>query len=206
MNKNQKNDGISRRSFINRVGTGIAGSYVIAPAMKALPKEVKDEAVKISEGKVALEFTVNGKSVKLYIEPSTTLVEVLRNELNLTGTKISCNQGECGTCTVLVDNEAVYSCHILALDVAGKSITTIEGLMNGEELHPVQQAFVDHDGLQCGFCTPGQIMAAQALLLKQPKPTKEQVLDGMSGNLCRCSAYPNILDSVLAAAEKNSKQ
>lgn len=203
MSENSNEKGISRRNFLNRVGTGIAGSYVIAPAMKALPKEVKDEAQKISEGKVMLELTVNGKKVKSYIDPNTTLVEFIRDELNLTGTKVSCNHGECGACTVLMNNEAVYSCHILALDAAGKEVITIEGLMNGEKLHPVQQAFADHDGLQCGFCTPGQIMAAEALLRKHPKPTKEQVLDGMSGNICRCSAYPHILNSVIAAAEKN---
>ena len=199
--KSEEKKGISRRNFLNRVGTGIAGAYVIAPAMKALPKEAAKDAEKISEGKVLLQLSVNGKKIKTYIEPNTTLVELLRDELNLFGTKVVCNQGECGGCTVLLDNKAVYSCHILALDAAGKEVVTIEGLMTGEELHPIQKAFADHDGLQCGFCTPGQLMAAQALLIKNPKPTKEEVIDGMSGNICRCAAYPNILKSVLAAAE-----
>lgn len=195
---------ISRRSFLNRVGTGIAGTYVLTPAMKALPKEVKEDAKNLSEGKVLLDITVNGKKVKSYIEPNTTLVEFLRNELKLMGTKVACNQGECGCCTVLLNNKAVYSCHILALDAAGKEVVTVEGLMNGEELHPIQKAFVEHDGLQCGFCTPGQIMSAQAILIEHPKPSKEEVLEGMSGTICRCAAYPNILKSVLAAAEKSN--
>jgi aerobic-type carbon monoxide dehydrogenase small subunit (CoxS/CutS family) len=130
-------------------------------------------------------------------------VELLRDHLELTGTKIGCNQGECGSCTVLVNGKAVYSCHILALDVAGKNVVTVEGLMKGEELHPVQEAFIEHDGLQCGYCTPGQIMAAQALLLKNPKPDKNEIIEGMSGNICRCAAYPNIIKSVVAAAENN---
>ncbi len=199
--KEEKNS-ISRRNFLNRVGTGIAGTYVLTPAIKALPKENINEAKLISEGKVVLEITVNGKKYKSYIDPNTTLVNYLRNHLELTGTKVVCDQGECGGCTVLIDNKAVYSCHILALDAFGKEVITIEGLMNGEELHPVQQAFVDHDGIQCGFCTPGQIMAAQALLIKNPKPNRQQVLEGMAGNLCRCAAYPKIIESVIAASEK----
>ncbi len=138
------------------------------------------------------------------MEPQTSLAELLRHQLKLTGTKIVCNHGECGACTVLLDNKVVYACHMLALDAAGKSVITIEGLLQGEELHPLQKAFVDHDGLQCGFCTPGQIMAAQGLLLKNPHPTREEVLVGMSGNLCRCAAYPHIIESVLAAAQNNS--
>jgi xanthine dehydrogenase YagT iron-sulfur-binding subunit len=134
--------------------------------------------------------------------PETTLVEVLRDHLNLTGTKVTCNQGECGACTVLMDGKPVYSCHLLAVDAEGTEITTIEGLMDGEKLHPIQEAFIEHDGLQCGFCTPGQIMAAQGILNKKGNPTRDDILEGMSGNLCRCAAYPNILASAVAAAEK----
>jgi len=105
-----------------------------------------------------------------------------------------------------LDGKAVYSCHILALDAVGKEVTTIEGLLSGEELHPIQQAFIEHDGYQCGFCTPGQIMSAQALLLKNPKPDREQVKEAMAGNLCRCSAYPKIVESVLAAAANHFDQ
>ncbi|MFC2136494.1 (2Fe-2S)-binding protein [Bacteroidota bacterium] len=149
-----------------------------------------------------MKLKVNGKNLRLMIQPETTLVEILRDKLQLTGTKISCNNGECGGCTVLLDGNAVYSCHMLALDAAGKEVITIEGLMNGEELHPLQQAFIDEDGLQCGFCTPGQIMAAYALLLNNPAPTKDEITEAMSGNLCKCAAYPNIIKSVQKAAVK----
>jgi len=152
--------------------------------------------------KEMLILKVNGKPVRVLVEPRTTLAELLRGHLRLTGTKVVCNHGECGACTVLLDGKAVYSCHMLALDAAGKEVVTIEGLMDGENLHPLQTAFIEEDGLQCGFCTPGQVMAAYALLMKHPKPTVEQVKEGMSGNLCRCAAYPNIVKSVMAAAKK----
>jgi aerobic-type carbon monoxide dehydrogenase small subunit (CoxS/CutS family) len=128
-----------------------------------------------------------------------TLAEVLRDRLDLTGTKVCCNQGTCGTCTVLLDDVAVYSCHMLALDAAGHRVTTIEGLMEGEELHPLQKAFVDRDGLQCGYCTPGQVMSAEALLLENPDPTTNEIREAMTGNLCRCGAYPKIIESIEAA-------
>jgi aerobic-type carbon monoxide dehydrogenase small subunit (CoxS/CutS family) len=203
-NEKQGND-ISRRGFIKGVGAGIAGGCVLPALEKAAVAQASEATEKAHAGKELLSLTVNGKPVRLLVEPKTTLVEVLREHLQLTGTKLVCNKGTCGGCTVLLDGRAVYSCHMLALDAAGREVTTIEGLMTGEELHPVQQAFVDKDGYQCGFCTPGQVMAAQALLLKHPRPTREQVLEGMSGNICRCAAYPKILDSALAAAEKMRK-
>lgn len=198
MSERSESKGISRRKFIQGVGTGVIGSSVLVDSLQAGSKKAQKQP---SEGAEALFLKVNGKAVNLKIDPETTLIEVLRDFLHLTGTKLVCNQGECGACTVLLDGVAVYSCHMLALDAAGKSVTTIEGLLTGEKLHPIQEAFVHHDGLQCGFCTPGQIMAAHALLLKNPKPTKDQVLEGMSGNICRCGAYPKIIESVLAAAE-----
>ncbi len=194
----------SRRSFIKGVGAGVVGGTVLH-ALDAAPLAGGDESASDQPGKVPLELSVNGHKVRVMVEPRTTLVEVLRDRLELTGTKLVCNRGECGGCTVLLDDQPVYSCHILALDAAGRKVTTVEGLMTGEKLHPIQEAFIEHDGLQCGFCTPGQVMAAQGLLLKYPRPTREQVLVGMSGNLCRCGAYPNILASVLAAAEKSGK-
>lgn len=189
---------ISRRKFINQFGGGVVGTYALLPALQ---KPVKKNTVN-EERKVSLQFKVNGQSIKTSVEPETTLVELLRDDLQLTGTKIICNHGECGGCTVLLDGKAVYSCHMLALDADGKEIITIEGILTGEKLHPVQEAFVEKDGLQCGFCTPGQIMTAYALLLQNPHPTKEEVLKGMSGNLCRCAAYPKIIESVLEAAER----
>ena len=193
----------TRRKFIKGVSTGLAASYAYSPGIAKITKKIEKETEDFIEGKQLLTLTVNDSPVKLMIRPETTLVELLRDHLELTGTKIGCNQGECGSCTVLINGKSVYSCHILALDVAGKDVVTVEGLMKGEELHPIQEAFIDHDGLQCGYCTPGQIMAAQALLLKNPKPDKEEVIEGMSGNICRCAAYPNIIKSVVAAAENN---
>jgi xanthine dehydrogenase YagT iron-sulfur-binding subunit len=201
MNEDSKPRKFTRRKFIKGVGTGVAGAYAFVPGIERISKKIIDETLD-EEGKSQLSLIVNGKRIKTKVEPRTTLAELLRDKLKLTGTKLVCNQGECGSCTVLLDGKAVYSCHMLALDADGREVTTIEGLLTGEKLSPVQEAFIDHDGIQCGFCTPGQIMSAQALLNKYPKPTKEQILDGMSGNICRCSAYPNIIKSVVAAAEK----
>lgn len=194
-----KKGDISRRQFIKRMGTGVASGYVISPTLVAAPALGLAEEEEGRDNLQELALTVNGKKVRVRVEPRTTLAELVREHLHLTGTKIVCNAAECGNCTVLLDGKAVYACHTLALDAAGKEVTTIEGLLSGEELHPIQKAFHEQDGYQCGFCTPGQIMAAHAILLQTPNPTREQVLKGMSGNICRCAAYPKIIDSVLAA-------
>ncbi len=198
-----KKKGLSRRSFIKGVGSGVVGSYVVAPALtkSRVGKISENESLKLDEGMYVLSTKVNGKKIIAKVKGNTTLVEFLRDELQLTGTKVICNQGECGGCTVLLDGKTVYSCQMLALDADGKEVLTIEGLMNGEELHPVQKAFVDKDGLQCGFCTPGQVMAAYGLLIKNPNPSDSQIQYGMSGNLCRCAAYPKIVESVKTAAK-----
>jgi aerobic-type carbon monoxide dehydrogenase small subunit (CoxS/CutS family) len=204
MNKKNPDPGFTRRKFVQGMGAGLVGSYALANPSQASPKLLAEQEVASENAgreKLCLRLKVNRKPVKVWVEPRTTLVEVLRDELHLTSAKVVCNQGHCGACTVLLDNKAVYSCHMLALDAEDKEVLTLEGLLSGEELSPIQEAFLNHDGYQCGFCTSGQIMAAHALLLKHPKPTRAQVLEGMSGNLCRCGAYPNILKSVLAAAE-----
>jgi aerobic-type carbon monoxide dehydrogenase small subunit (CoxS/CutS family) len=194
----------SRRNFIKNVTTGMIGTSVAIGTLKDAKaqtgEEIKEEVPLKDHEK--LSFNLNGRDVQVFIPPNTSLAELLRNHFELTGTKIVCNHGECGGCTVVVDKKAVYSCQMLAMDVEGKEVVTIEGLLDGENLHPLQQAFVDKDGLQCGFCTPGQIMAAYALLLENPKPDRETVIDGMSGNICRCSAYPKIIDSVLEATKR----
>lgn len=143
---------------------------------------------------------VNGNSYNLNVETHRTLVEVLRETLGFTGTKKSCNEGECGACTVLMDGKSVASCLILAVAAQGKEITTIEGLSKGEKLHPVQEAFVKNTAIQCGYCTPGMVMSAKALLDENPEPTTEEVRRAISGNLCRCTGYQQIVDAVMAAA------
>lgn len=148
-----------------------------------------------------IQFELNGKKVEIPLEKNQTLLWALRINFNLTGTKYGCGLGYCGTCTVLMDNEPVRSCGILMEDVAGKKITTIEGMSVNGKLHPVQQAFVDHDALQCGYCTPGMIMNAYGLLLKNPNPTREQIVDGMEGNLCRCGAHTHIIDAIESASK-----
>ncbi|MCP5045889.1 MAG: (2Fe-2S)-binding protein [bacterium] len=203
MSKNPNASGISRRKFLKGSGAGVVGGAVLPGALTGKPADAKKETPSPQQQKMPLSLTVNGKAVNVSVEPRTTLSQLLRDHLQLTGTKIMCNQAECGSCTVLMNGKSIYSCHTLALDAAGQDIVTVEGLMKAEELHPIQEAFIEQDGFQCGFCTPGQIMATRALLLKYPKPNREQVKELMSGNLCRCGAYPNIVKSVLAAAEKN---
>ena len=195
---------ISRRKFIKNLGGGVVGAGVAVQTLSAKPKK-KDKQSPKNGSKVELALTVNNKSFLLMVEPEATLADILRDQLKLTGTKVVCNHGECGACTVLLNGKTVYSCHMLALDAQGMEVTTIEGLMDGEKLHPIQEAFIEHDGLQCGFCTPGQVMAAQAIINTNPKPGKQEIIDGMSGNLCRCAAYPNILKSAIAAAEQINK-
>src|SRR5436190_12390644 len=148
-----------------------------------------------------LTFRLNGDEQALAVEPRRTLLDALRADLDLTGTKKVCDMGDCGACTVLLDGRAVYSCLVLAVDCQGREVTTIEGLARGSDLDPVQQAFVEADAYQCGFCTPGQIMSVKALLAEQPAPTEEDVRRAVSGNLCRCGAYQNIVRAGLRAAE-----
>lgn len=152
-------------------------------------------------GKQLTEFIVNGKTYRMSIEPSMTLIEVLREKMELTGTKLSCGIGSCGACTVLVDGKAICSCITLAKTVRGKNIQTIEGISNGTTLHPIQRAFIEHGAIQCGYCTPGMIMSAKALLDENKNSTKEEVKKGLEGNMCRCTGYIKIIKAVLSAAE-----
>jgi aerobic-type carbon monoxide dehydrogenase small subunit (CoxS/CutS family) len=149
-----------------------------------------------------ISFQLNGKKTEVLIDPTQTLLWVLRNHFGLTGTKYGCGMGFCGSCTVLIDNEAVRSCTVTLGDVKGKSIVTIEGLADGDQLHPVQKAFIEHDALQCGYCTPGMIMNATGLLLKNPAPTEIQIREGMENNFCRCGAHVRIVAAVQTAAEE----
>jgi aerobic-type carbon monoxide dehydrogenase small subunit (CoxS/CutS family) len=151
-------------------------------------------------------LTINGHQHMLSVEPRRTLLDALRHDLQLTGTKKVCDVGDCGACTVLVDGQAMYACLLLAVDCEGREITTIEGLSPNGELDPVQEAFIETDAFQCGFCTPGQIMSVKALLIQTPTPTDAEILRAVSGNLCRCGAYQHILEAGQIAAKKKNEE
>ena len=150
----------------------------------------------------AIRFKLNGRDTELVTDPNQILLWVLRNNLGLTGTKFGCGIGFCGSCTVLIDNEPVRSCMTAVGDIAGRSVVTIEGMETDGKLHPIQQAFIDHDALQCGFCTPGMILTASGLLAKNPSPSREEIVAGLEENLCRCGAHTRIIDAVQDAAGK----
>lgn len=197
--------GVSRRFFVQSLGVGAAatsvGTAAEAWAVKAAAKaDARDGTPIIGPDPAPITLTVNGKAVAMTIEPSTTLLEALRLHANLTGSKEVCDRGSCGACSVLIDGKLSVSCMMLAVDAVGTQITTVEGLAKGEELDPLQQAFVKHDALQCGFCTPGLVMACKAVLNSTPKPTLEQIKVGLSGNICRCGTYTNVFNATLEAS------
>jgi len=152
--------------------------------------------------KHSIQLTLNGEPKELFVEPHILLVDLIRRELGMTGTKKGCGTGDCGSCTVILDGRAVKSCLILAVEVDGSEILTIEGLRSGGKLHPLQEAFIQHGAIQCGFCSPGMMMSAKALLDLCPHPTEEQVKIAISGNLCRCTGYSKIIEAILAVAHK----
>jgi aerobic-type carbon monoxide dehydrogenase small subunit (CoxS/CutS family) len=152
--------------------------------------------------KQRIELHVNGRSCELFVEPWKTLLEAIRENLGLTGTKCGCDDGNCGACTVLIDGRAIKSCLMLALQARGKKILTIEGLGSAEKLHPLQQAFLDYFAVQCGFCTPGMILAAKALLDENPAATEEEIREGLHGNICRCTGYVKIVEAIEAARDE----
>lgn len=188
--------GVSRRSFLRGAGAGAAAAAVTGSALEhadaAAPAELS--------GKVAITLNVNGRTQMLQAEPRTTLLDALRNQLDLTGAKKVCDRGECGACTVMVDGKTACSCLMLAVDAQGKKLTTIEGLAPGGKLTPVQEAFIEHDALQCGFCTPGFVMSVTALLQKNTNPSDHDIREAISGNLCRCGTYQNMFAAIKSAA------
>ncbi len=187
--------GVSRRGFLATVGAAPMAAGILEQA-----KPVAAPQPPAAAEPVKAVLKVNGRSFKVQIEARETLLSVLREKLGLTGTKPGCEAGECGSCTVLIDGIPRYSCLTLALEAEGRDITTIEGLMKGEALGIVQKAFVEEDAMQCGYCTPGQIMAAEGLLRMNPDPSLDDVRQAMSGNLCRCGAYNHIFKAVRRAA------
>jgi xanthine dehydrogenase YagT iron-sulfur-binding subunit len=191
--------GVSRRGFITSVGTGAIGVAAAGALVKGAPPP-QAEAVKAGDVST-ITLTVNGRRQKVLVEARWSLLYVLRDQFGLTGTKVGCERGECGACTVLVDGQARYACLTLAVEADGHEITTVEGLMTGEELGPTQQAFAEEDAFQCGYCTPGQVMAAESLLRANPSPNIDQIRQGMAGNICRCGTYAHIFKAVAKAAD-----
>ena len=193
---------ISRRSFLERSGTGIAAVTAI-PALEVSILQARPQAgASPPEAGRQVRLKVNGQDHRLEVEDRWTLAEVLRDHLGLTGTRVGCDRGECGACTVLLDGKSVYSCSYLAVWADGKEISTVEGLASGNQLDPLQASFIEHDGPQCGFCTSGQLMSAKALLNQNPNPTEQEARQAMAGNICRCSNFNHYLEAVLAAAQK----
>lgn len=200
----KKHKGVSRRDFLKGFGGGAIGTAVVSTGLLH-PREVEaysTEFVGRPRSKSPVNLKVNGKNYRLEVEHRETLAEVLRDQLGLTGTRIGCDRGECGACTVVVDGQNLYSCSQLAVWMEGKQIVTIEGLAKADKLDPLQEAFVENDGPQCGFCTSGQILSGKALLLRHSKPTEAQVRKALSGNLCRCGNYNREVAAVIAAASK----
>jgi len=188
--------GITRRGFLQIMGAGAVASGA-SGAFSAEPAAETAEPAELTR----IRLLVNGRRHRLTVEPRWSLLFVLREKLGLTGTKVGCERGECGACTVLLDGQPRYSCLTLAVESEGKEITTLEGLMRGEDLGPVQQAFLERDAFQCGYCTPGQIMAVEGLLRSTPDPSFEEIRRGVSGNLCRCGTYDHIFKAARRAAD-----
>ncbi|HEV3039482.1 MAG TPA: (2Fe-2S)-binding protein [Candidatus Angelobacter sp.] len=195
--------GWSRREFLKISGVSaavpLAGSLVASASVLAV--EMADDTAVQGPGKAPVTLTINGKSYSAQLEPRVTLLDALRDQFDKTGAKRVCDRGTCGACTVLMDGKAVYSCSILAIDAQGKAITTVESLSEGGKLHPIQQAFIDNDAQQCGFCTPGFVMATKGFLDQHPNPTLEQIKNGMGGNFCRCGTYAGMRAAIMQAAK-----
>ncbi len=194
---------VSRRAFLGSVSAAAVGSamhehaLIVGCAAAAEPSS----APMVRSDSVPATLRVNGVFREVDVPPQMTLAEVLRRPLGLTGTKIACNRGTCSACTVWLDGAPVVSCMILAVDVGDRSITTIEGLADGDRLHPIQAAFIEHDAMQCGFCTPGLVMSCAALIERNPDPSPEDVKTAISGHLCRCGTYQNVIAATMAAAK-----
>src|SRR6202158_1679111 len=194
---------ISRRHFVGSTGAGLAAAA--AGLLRGQYKKSGADALLPAVPRTTVKFKVNGADQSLEIEDRWTLVEVLRDHIGLTGTKIGCDRSECGACTVLIDGKPMYSCTQLAGWMGGRSIQTVEGLSTNGQLDPLQQAFIDHDAPQCGFCTSGQLMSAKALLTANPHPTSDDARAALAGNLCRCANYNRIVEAVVAAGKGSTR-
>jgi xanthine dehydrogenase YagT iron-sulfur-binding subunit len=184
---------VSRRAFLKTVSASSLAAGVLSPA----ESDARAAPAPVGPGAVPIKLTIDGKTHALSVEPRVTLLDTMRDRLDITGMKRVCDRGTCGACTVIVDGRTHYSCTLLAIDMQGVPIRTVEGLTKGTVLHPVQEAFCKHDGLMCGFCTPGFVVSAVALLEKTPSPTADQAKAALSGNICRCGTYTGVLEAVL---------
>lgn len=202
--KNAEHTGTSRRSFLKKSSLITALALTPDTVIKAAEKGI-DEQIASAIETMPLNVTINGVKQSVRIEPRVTLLDLLRERLHLTGTKKGCDHGQCGACTVHVDGQRVNSCLTLALTTEGRQVTTIEGLADGDHLHPMQEAFLEHDGFQCGYCTPGQIMSAVCCIWEGHAGTPEEVREYMSGNICRCGAYSNIVDAIMDVKQGGKK-
>src|SRR6184192_212827 len=196
----------TRRRFLKQVA-GTSAAIAVGPRLGLFAQKISETpgaSAPASTAKLPLRLKINGKDVAVEVDTRTTLLDLLREDLHLTGSKKGCDHGQCGACTVLVKGRRINSCLSLAIVHDGEEVTTIEGLANGEQLHPVQAAFVEHDGFQCGYCTPGQICSAVACIKEGHVKSDDEIREWMSGNLCRCGAYPNIVDAIKGAAAKSA--
>ena len=198
--ENGAQSGVSRRNFLK--GTGVALSIPIVAKTEKIVKAAGADVQILGPDKVNITLNINGAAKQASVEPRVTLLDALRNDLDTTGAKRVCDRATCGACTVMMDGKAVYSCTVLAIEAQGRKIRTVEGLEQNGKLHPVQQAFVDNDAQQCGFCTPGFVMACTALIEKHPNPTDEQIRMGVGGNLCRCGTYHGIKGAIAQASRR----
>ncbi len=205
--KNHKKE-ITRRSFLKGMGITTAGATALNSGLLAKQMEkvglLAPEYIIPADGQ-KISLAVNGQKKSIFVEPRTTLAEALRLKLDLTGTKLGCERGACGACTVILDGKPVNSCMTLALDAIGSTIETIEGLANGKNLHALQKSFIEHDAMQCGFCTAGLVMSSKALLDNNSNPSEYEIKEAVSGNLCRCGTYPKVFEAVESVASGNIK-
>ena len=202
MTVTNRSGGLSRRTFLHGSAIATTGTSLFE-ATSVFVKQAEADSASPVVGPDATPITlnINGVARTLHVAPNMTLAEVLRGALGLTGTKIACDRGSCSACTVWLDGAAINSCMLLAIDVGDRKVTTIEGLAQGDELHPVQEAFIEHDAVQCGFCSPGLVMSSAALLAQVTNPTADDVKAAISGHLCRCGTYPHVISATLAAAK-----
>ena len=184
---------VSRRAILKTVSASSIAAGVISPA----ETDAQTAPTAVGPGEIPIKLTIDGKTHTLSVEPRVTLLDAMRNRIDITGLKRVCDRGTCGACTVIVDGNTQYSCTLLAIEMQGAAIRTVDGLTKGTVLHPVQEAFCKHDGLMCGFCTPGFVVSAVALLEKTPSPTADQAKAALSGNICRCGTYTRVLEAVL---------